>query len=110
MSHTKNCYLENLANGWMSQYDPIIRGDAKLFTRYMDDILREIKRVDAEHKLSEINALHPNLCFTIERETEGKLHFLGRELINSGPQISSTFQTNRHWSHPQFPCIGTPEI
>ena len=57
----------------------------------MDDILREIKRVDAEHKLSKINALHPNLCFTIKRETEGKLPFLDMELIHSGPQISSTW-------------------
>ena len=47
----------HLANGWMSQYDQIIQGDAKLYDRYMDDILREIKRGDAEQKLTEINAL-----------------------------------------------------
>ena len=81
----------HLANGWMSQYDQTIQGDAKLFTRYMDDILREIKRTEAEQKLSEINALHPNLSFTIERETEGKLPFLDMQLIHSGPQVTSTW-------------------
>ena len=33
----------HLANGWMSKHDGSIRGNAKLFARYMDDILREIK-------------------------------------------------------------------
>ena len=31
----------HLANGWMSQFDPVIKGEAKLYFRYMDDILRE---------------------------------------------------------------------
>ena len=26
-----------LANGWMHQFDNIVRGDAVLFARYMDD-------------------------------------------------------------------------
>ena len=81
----------HLANGWMSQYDQIIQGDAKLYDRYMDDILREIKRGDAEQKLTEINALHPNLSFTIERETEGKLSFLDMQFIHSGPLVTSTW-------------------
>ena len=33
-----------LANGKLNQYDGVIRGNARLFTRYMDDILREINR------------------------------------------------------------------
>ena len=32
-----------LANGWLSRFDPHIQGDAKLFARYMDDVLRSIK-------------------------------------------------------------------
>ena len=81
----------HLANGWMSQYDQIIQGEAKLYTRYMDDILREIKHANADQKLAEINALHPNLAFTIERETEGRLPFLDMQVIHSGPQVSSTW-------------------
>ena len=32
----------HLANGWLSQFDATIKGDSKLFTRYMDDILQDI--------------------------------------------------------------------
>jgi hypothetical protein len=57
----------------------------------MNDILREIKHANADQKLAEINALHPNLSFTIERETEGRLPFLDMQVIHSGPQVSSTW-------------------
>ena len=43
-----------IANAWLSQYDPLIRGDAKLYARYMDDILRSIKRAEVRQKLAEI--------------------------------------------------------
>ena len=33
-----------LANGWLSQFDNIINGKARLYARYMDDILQDIKR------------------------------------------------------------------
>ena len=38
----------HLANRWMSQYDPHIEGKSKLFSRYMDDIVMEIKQDDIE--------------------------------------------------------------
>ena len=81
----------HLANGWISRYDESIKGNAKLFTRYMDDILREIKRSETDQKLAEINILHPNLSFTIERETDGTLPFLDMQLIHKGYQIASTW-------------------
>ena len=31
-----------LSNMWLSKYEPSIKNDAKLFERYMDDILRTI--------------------------------------------------------------------
>ena len=81
----------HLANGWMSKFDPIIQGSAQLFTRYMDDILREIKQVEIDSKLAEINNLHPNLSFTIEKENEGTLPFLDMQLIHKDSQVSSTW-------------------
>ena len=81
----------HLANGWLSKYDQSIKGSAKLFTRYMDDILRDIRRDDIDQKLTEINNLHPNLSFTIEREKEGTLPFLDMQLIHKGHQIASTW-------------------
>jgi len=81
----------HLANGWMSQFDSSIQGDAKLFTRYMDDILREIKRDEIEHKLWEINNLHINLSFTMEREVDGTIPFLDMQLRHEGKNITSTW-------------------
>ena len=81
----------HLANGWMAKFDTIIQGNAQLFTRYMDDILREIKCDQIDSKLTEINNLHPNLSFTIERENEGTLPFLDMQLIHEGSQVSSTW-------------------
>ena len=78
----------HLANGWMSKFDGQIQGNAKLFTRYMDDILRDIKRDEIDNKLAEINNLHPNLTFTIEKENDGKLPFLDIQLINQAGVLS----------------------
>ena len=80
-----------LANGWLNQYDSVIRGNARLFTRYMDDILMEINRLQIEAKLAEINNLHPNLAFTIEREVDGSLPFLDMQLIHDDKSITSTW-------------------
>ena len=62
-----------LSNIFLSKYEPIIQDDAKLFERYMDNILRTIKQQFIQAKLKEINALHPNLKFTLEVEAAGKL-------------------------------------
>ena len=82
----------HLANGWLSKYDPIIKGEGcKIFSRYMDDIIRNIKRHQIEEKLRQINSLHPNLKFTCEREVEGKLPFLDMMIINTKGILSSTW-------------------
>jgi len=70
----------HLANGWLSQFDATIKGDSKMFTRYMDDILQDIKSSEINNKLAEINALHENLTFTIERQTNGKIPFLDMQI------------------------------
>ena len=57
-----------LANGWLSTFDDIIKGNASLYTRYMDDILRDIEEGLIAQKLNEINSLHPALKFTVEKE------------------------------------------
>ena len=82
-----------LANIWLSKFEPIIRDTAKIFDRYMDDIIREIK-------LSEINQLHPKLKFTIEMEEDGKLPFLD---IKVWEQEKSRFF--RKWGFLCYQCI-----
>ena len=81
-----------LANGWLSQYDQDIKSNAKIYERYMDDILRNIKKNEAETKLDEINKLNPEyLKFTIEHETDNCLPFLDMKIIRSECKSSSTW-------------------
>ena len=80
----------HLANGWLSKYDPIIKADTRLYARYMDDILQNMKRALIDEKLSEINNLHPSLKFTIERETNGAIPFLDMKILNDTGTLSST--------------------
>ena len=60
----------HFANGWLSQFESTIKGDARLYFRYMDDILKERKCQHAMQELININALHSNLKFTEESENE----------------------------------------
>ena len=82
-----------LANGWLSKHDPHIKGDAKLYSRYMDDVIRSIKRNKIEHVLQSINELHSSLKFTIERENDGKLPFLDMLVIRNNQKLTSTWQS-----------------
>ena len=60
----------HFANGWLSQFENNIKGEAKLYFRYMDDILKERKRQHGTQELNRINTLHRNLRFTEECENE----------------------------------------
>ena len=80
-----------LANGWMSQFDSDIKGEAKLYFRYMDDIFRDIVKSQSDQKLDEINALHDSLTFTREREKNGSLSMLDMSINNKQGQLSSTW-------------------
>ena len=81
----------HLANGWLSQFDADIRGEAKLYFRYMDDILTNNKKNTVDQKLLAINMLHPSLTFTIEREQNGSLPMLDMRIINVEGNLSSTW-------------------
>ncbi len=70
-----------MANGWLSKFDPIIKADARLYARYMDDILQNMNGSQIEEKLEEINDLHPSLRFTIERESDGSIPFVDMRII-----------------------------
>ena len=49
-----------LENIWLSKYGPRIKNNAKVFERYVDDIIRSIQRQHQNEKLAEINKFHPN--------------------------------------------------
>ena len=69
-----------LANDWMSKLDERIKGNSTLYSRYMDDILRDIKKNQIDSKLDEINNLHPSLKFTVEPEKNSSIPFLDIEI------------------------------
>ena len=82
-----------LANGWLSKFDDKIRDNATIYHRYMDDIVREIKKVEAQTKLDGINKLHPSFKFTMEEENNGSLPFLDMKIICTNRQLASTWYT-----------------
>ena len=58
---------------------------------YKDDIVREIKTGEIEEKLHKINHYHPNLKFTIERETQNSIPFLDMKIMRIGSSLTSTW-------------------
>ena len=50
-----------LANIWLSSYDPTIKQEAKMYQRYMDDILTTIHKNELASKLAQINHLPKTL-------------------------------------------------
>lgn len=81
-----------MANGWLAKYDPRIKENSKLYARYMDDILKDMKRDKVQQKLAEINSYHPSLKFTIEEENEqSALPFLDMLIYRTGTSLHSTW-------------------
>ena len=81
----------SFANGWLSKFDDNIKDNAQLYSRYMDDILRNIKSNQIESKLDEINNVHPNLKFTVEQENNNSIPFLDMKITRSHGKLSSTW-------------------
>ena len=65
------------------------RPKAKIFGRYVDDILRSVKVAETDRLLSYVNTLHPNLEFTIWLQLNGTLPFLDMLIRQSGRTIST---------------------
>ena len=82
-----------LANIWLSHYDPTISDGARLYQRYMDDILTVICRNELAEKLAQINQLHGNLKFTSESESEGRLPFLDLCIVHRDNKVYTTWYT-----------------
>ena len=68
-----------------------------MYIRYLDDVVRDIKKQRAEEKLAEINDLNPALKFTAEREQreaeeeKSSLMVLDLKIINNAGNLTSTW-------------------
>ena len=67
--------------------------DAKLYSRYVDDILRDIKKCKIDDAMNRINDLDTNLKFTLERECNGSIPFLDMRIIRNSNALESTWYT-----------------
>jgi len=74
----------------MSKFDDRIKDDAVIYARYMDNILREIRKEEIEKKLIDINSYHPALKFTIEGENNQSIPFLDTKIIRFEGKLQST--------------------
>lgn len=72
-----------IANGWLSQFDDEIKDDATLYTRYMDDIVRDINK----------NQRQTTLKFTIERKADCSIPFLDMKIECSEKKLASKWYT-----------------
>ena len=56
-----------LANIWLANLDGVIKDDAELYYRYMDDICTLVQIGQEDNLLNRVNGIHPNLRFTMEK-------------------------------------------
>ena len=75
----------------MSKFVKKIQGNAKMYFRYIDDILRDIKGHDIEDKVLEINKYHLSLKFTHECDTNSSIAFLDMMNCCSEGEVASTW-------------------
>ena len=95
-----------LANGWLSQFDRDIKGDAKIYFRYMDDIFRNIVANKLVDKLEEINSYHDSLTFTHEKEKENELPMLDMSVKHNEDGTSTTPSCGRPLRPQKSPAIN----
>ena len=105
----------HFAKGWLDQFDGKINEEAKLFSRYMDDTIRDIKSKEKEGKLQELNSLHASLKFTMEEEDEnGQLPVLDLKASNVQGTliyiIYLVFQTHGYRTDHELPLPCTETV
>ena len=63
----------------------------RVFSRYMDDILRSAKPENITGILERVNKLHQNIEFTIERQENGSFPFLDMRVKQTGADVDTTW-------------------
>ena len=64
---------------------------AKVFGRYVDDIIRTARVTDIHDIMSEANKLHPCLRFTSEREVDNEIPFLDMTVERRDGEFSTAW-------------------
>ena len=64
---------------------------AKVFARYVDDVIRTVKMEYIDLLMTIANKLHKNLQFTIEKEVEQSIPFLDMRVTRHGKSLSTSW-------------------
>jgi hypothetical protein len=92
-------YLQFLENSKI--YNLLIDYNISGYFRYVDDILIIYKEntTNTEYLLSSFNKLTPNLKFTLEKETEGKINFLDITIHRESSGLSIEIYRKPTYTH-----------
>ena len=69
-----------LANIFLSKFESELSSFSKLYFRYVDDIIRTIRKGGKNYLLDFVNTMHENLKFTVEEPVNNKIAFLDLEI------------------------------
>ena len=82
-----------MANAFLCSIEEKLEQDNKLpefYRRYVDDTFATMKNIPAaEDCLSTLNGCHPSINFTMELASEGKLPFIGMEVLKRGCRLET---------------------
>ena len=83
-----------MANAFMCKIEKQLETENKLptfYKRYVDDTLSAMPDLTAASEfLTTLNESHPSINFTMELEENGKLPFLGMNVIRNGCRLDTT--------------------
>ena len=66
---------------------------AKIFARYVDNIIRTVEEADVDTLLKMANSLHGNLELTMELESEGALSFSDMKIVRHQDSLKAKWFT-----------------
>ena len=62
----------------------------KLWHRYVDDVLAIVKRATIDSTLQHLNSQHPDIAFTMEVESNGRLPYLDATIRRNGNRVTTS--------------------
>ena len=79
-------HFAKVVNGFV----PKLNSHLRFWKRYVDDTLTIVKEGSINHVLQQLNSFHPNIQFTFEIESSGRIPFLDILIIRKKSKIETT--------------------
>ena len=81
-----NIFMSKLEEDAMST----MSAKPKLWHRYVDDVLAIVKRASIDSTLQHLNSQHPDIAFTMEVESNGRLPYLDATIRRNGNRVTTS--------------------